>query len=186
MIAMWQPVLAQGDLIVSRSSLEVTGTSTLHDWEMKSDKITGQSTFIMKDEALTDVKDLRITVPAKNLKSGKDAMDNNAYKSLKTDKNPSITFQSTRVVGIEKAGNEYIANVEGKLSIAGVTKTVTMKATCAVNAGSGVHCKGEYALKMTDFKVEPPTFMFGSIKTGDEIKVHFDVTFSSNSIVSIN
>jgi hypothetical protein len=31
---------------------------------------------------------------------------------------------------------------------------------------------------MTEYNVEPPTFMFGSVKTGDEINVIFDLAFA--------
>jgi hypothetical protein len=39
-------------------------------------------------------------------------------------------------------------------------------------------CKGSKRIKMTDYKVEPPSFMFGTIKTGDEITISFDVTLA--------
>ena len=152
-IVMCGRVAAQGDLIVSRSSVEVTGTSTLHDWEMKSEIVTGNGSFIMKDEALTDVKDLRITVQAERLKSGKEGLDKTAYKTLKTDRNKTINFQSTRVVEITQSGSNYAVRLEGKLSIAGVTKTVTVKAICSVKAGSVMHCKGEHSVKMTDASI---------------------------------
>jgi hypothetical protein len=43
-------------------------------------------------------------------------------------------------------------------------------------------CKGSKKIKMTDFNVEPPSFMFGSVKTGDEITVTFDVTLAQIKI----
>ena len=40
-----------------------------------------------------------------------------------------------------------------------------------------VQFTGSYTLKMTDFSVKPPTAMFGTIKTGDEITVKFNVDY---------
>jgi hypothetical protein len=37
-------------------------------------------------------------------------------------------------------------------------------------------------LKMTDFKMEPPTAMMGTIKVGDEVTVIFDVTVNTKLI----
>jgi hypothetical protein len=31
-------------------------------------------------------------------------------------------------------------------------------------------------IKMSEYNVEPPSFMFGAMKTGDEITVKFNVT----------
>ena len=40
-----------------------------------------------------------------------------------------------------------------------------------------IHIVGEKSIKMTDFNVEPPTALFGSITTGDEITIKFKTKF---------
>jgi hypothetical protein len=37
---------------------------------------------------------------------------------------------------------------------------------------------GSYTLKMTDFKMSPPTAMMGTIKVGNEVTIKFDLTLS--------
>lgn len=178
------PVAAQGSYSAKNTSLSVKGTSTLHDWEMKASNVKGQASFVLEDGKLASVKDVNLVIPAEGLKSGKDAMDKNAYKSLQTSKYKTITFQLTRILNLERAGNNAVITAEGKLQIAGVTKVVTIKATSSLDSGEGIQLKGEKTIKMSDFNVEPPSFMFGSVKTGDEITIVFDITFSKNSIVS--
>lgn len=164
--------------LVKEGSMEVKGTSTLHDWEMKSSTLTGQADFVVEGTELKGINSLSFSMPAESLKSGKDAMDKNAYKSLKTSSSKNITFQVTKVTSISKSGAGYEVTCEGKLQIAGTTQTTTVKAMCTVS-GNTVKCTGEKKFKMSEYKVEPPSFMFGSVKTGDEITILFNVTFTN-------
>ena len=34
---------------------------------------------------------------------------------------------------------------------------------------------GEKDFKLTDFNIEPPTAVFGTIKTGDEVVIHYNI-----------
>lgn len=46
-----------------------------------------------------------------------------------------------------------------------------------VQKNSTITCKGTYTLKMTDYNVEPSSFMIGIMKTGDDITLDFAVTY---------
>ena len=95
-----------------------------------------------------------------------------AYNSLKTDKHKQITFQLTSA----KVNAKTII-CSGNLTVAGFTKPIEVEV--AYEERNGVlYCKGAQKIKMTDYNVEPPTFMFGSIKTGNEITVSFDVSLT--------
>jgi polyisoprenoid-binding protein YceI len=151
----------------------IAGTSTMHDWTMTSKEATYSAGFeVSADGTPTRLNTVSVTLPAESLKSGKGAMDNNAYKALKTDKNKQITFQLTS----SKITGKSIT-CTGNLTIAGTTKPVDVDVTYEVKNGNLV-CKGSKKIKMTDFNVEPPSFMFGSVKTGDEITVTFDITLT--------
>jgi polyisoprenoid-binding protein YceI len=158
-------------------AITIAGTSTMHDWTMTSKEANYSAGFeIGADGTPTKLNTVTLTVPAESLKSGKGAMDNNAYKALKTDKNKQITFQLT---GSKISGK--VITCTGNLTIAGTTKPVDVDVTYEVKNGTVV-CKGSKKIKMTDYSVEPPSFMFGSVKTGDEITVTFDVTLSQIKI----
>jgi polyisoprenoid-binding protein YceI len=149
----------------------IAGTSTMHDWTMTSTEATCQATF-ETDASGNPIKiaSLVISIPAESLKSGKSAMDKNAYNALKTDKNKLITFQiSTAQIN----GKTITSN--GNLTIAGTSKPIDVSATFEVLGDRSVQFKGSKKMKMTDYKVEPPTFMFGSIKTGDEITISYEL-----------
>lgn len=156
------------------SLVKVAGTSTLHEWEMTSKEATYQANFKVSPEgAPVQLNSLTVSIPAESLKSGKGAMDKNAYNSLKTDQYKTITFALTT-----SKMEEGKIKCNGNLTISGVTKPIEIVATCKTQSDNSMKCNGSKALKMTDYKVDPPTFMFGSIKTGDEITVTFDVNLS--------
>lgn len=172
---------AQSKLKVnSNSTLMVSGTSTLHDWEIEAERIAGSATFYIEDGILNKVSDLNIKVKSTDLKSGKSGMDNNTYKALKANDYEYIIFKLTESNPI-KQGNEYLVKGKGNLTVAGVTRPIDISSTCQLTGGA-IKCKGSYTMKMTDWKVEPPTAMFGTIRTGDEITIDFETTFNNSDL----
>jgi polyisoprenoid-binding protein YceI len=150
--------------------LKVTGTSSLHDWHMTSAKATGEASMTVNGTQV-DVKSLNTKLVATTLKSGKSGLDDNAYKSLKTKEYPNITFQLT---SLEQNGGNM--TVTGQLTMAGVTRTVTFKGTGAVSANK-VSFAGSLKTKLTEFKIDPPTALFGTVKTGDEVGIEVKATY---------
>jgi polyisoprenoid-binding protein YceI len=157
-------------------SLVVSGTSTLHDWDMKSADGSFEGTFTFSAaNAITAVTGISFTTNSTALKSGHGAMDKNAYKALKTDKVTAITFQAaTATVSVVDASN-YLVKAVGKLTIAGSTQNAEISATCKVNPDKSLSVMGSKKLSMKEFGMEPPTFMMGTIKTGNDVTLKFDL-----------
>jgi polyisoprenoid-binding protein YceI len=47
-----------------------------------------------------------------------------------------------------------------------------------------VNATGMVPIKMTDFGIKPPTAMFGTLRTGDEVKVNFALTVGPKAIAA--
>src|SRR5690554_933972 len=69
-----------------KPELKVSGTSTLHDWEMVSTQATGEAVLVEQDGKLQQIQKLSVKMPAESIKSGKGAMDKNTYAALNTKK----------------------------------------------------------------------------------------------------
>lgn len=154
--------------------LLISGTSTLHDWSMKSVKAQCAAIFqISAGGQITGLEDLTFSTPANGLKSEHTSMDNNAYKALKSDKAPMISYTLTSVNVTPAAGGASTVVCNGKLTIAGSTRDAQIIAVCKPNADNTISVTGTEKISMKDFSIDPPTFMLGTIKTGNDINLSF-------------
>ncbi|WP_029036752.1 YceI family protein [Salinimicrobium xinjiangense] len=160
------------------SNVKVEGTSNIHDWEMTAKELQGAIKVKMEDGQLVQIDQLDFAVVAESLKSGKSGMDKNAYKAMNTDKHKRITYQLSKVNNLDCTSTSSckIATT-GVLTIAGTKKTVDMVFDAKVS-GDRITLTGAHKIKMTDYKVDPPTAMFGTITTGDEVTVKFQTVFT--------
>ena len=159
------------------SNLVVEGTSNIHDWTLDAESTSGTISVEMDEAKLEEINALRFTVEAEALKSGKSGMDKNTYKALNTDKHKKITYQLKSVKDISQTSTgNYKIKTTGSLEIAGVKKDIALNFNLATSPGK-IILTGEHNLKMTDYGVEPPTAMFGTISTGDNVKIKFETHF---------
>ena len=148
----------------------------MHDWEMKSTKGNCEATITFNASgAITGLSGLSFVTPARELKSGKDAMDKNAYKALKTDKNANISFTSASATVIAVDANNFVVKAPGKLNIAGTAVDVEITATGKINVDKSISFVGSKKISMKDYNMTPPSFMMGTIKTGNDVTLKFDL-----------
>ena len=170
---------AQAIFHAQATNISLTGTSTLHDWEMKAANGKSEATFIVDANGnVTSLTRLNFTLPAKSLKSKSSMMDNNTYKALDANSNPNITFVLSKATVTPKGNNIYVLNCTGKLTIAGTTKETDLLATGKYNpADKSFTVSGSEKMKMTDYNVKPPTVIMGTIKTGNDIAIAYNLKF---------
>lgn len=169
-----------------QSTLKITGTSTIHDWEadVKEFEVTmdlspkATNTQPPKSEHYRDVT---VQAPVKKIESGKGGMNSKIYDALKEKKHPEITFSLNDVTNVSSTTEDttFTMAVKGDLTIAGVTRTITIEDVNGRPSPNGsFQFTGSKSMKMSSFKVDPPSAMFGAIKAGDNITVSFDLTMA--------
>ncbi len=159
-------------------TIKISGTSTLHDWDMKSSTAICNASFVVNAaNQITGLNAIYFSTPVDNLKSGKGAMDKNAYKALNKDKFPNITFALTPGTAIitSRPGGLFTVKCRGKLSIGGGVVETDLEADCKANADKSISVTGSKKISMKDYGVKPPTFMMGAIKTGNDIVLDFSL-----------
>lgn len=164
----------QGQMFSVKSyKVSVKGTSSLHDWESTVDKLEAKGSFTITDNALSDIRDVVVKIPVKAIKSPKGKMmDNKTWEAFNYEKNPIIAFAlSERKINTSK--NTLVAN--GTLTMAGVTKSVELHLIYKVLPGGELQISGTHSLLMSNFNMEPPTAMMGTIKVGDEVVVNLEI-----------
>jgi polyisoprenoid-binding protein YceI len=156
----------------TKTNFSVLGTSTLHDWEMKSDSKTGTANFTITDSKLADINSIDITLPAETIKSEKKSMDKVAYEALKTDKFKNIKY----VLKSAEKVNETTWNLTGTYTIAGVSKLLKTQVKTSV-ANGVVNLQGTNKITFKEFGMKSPTAMLGTIRTGEDLTIKFNINF---------
>jgi polyisoprenoid-binding protein YceI len=165
----------QYNLVNGESKLTVLGTSSLHDWHVSAESQSGK--IIFKNLEAGEIEKCNIEIIAASLKSGKSSMDKNTYKALNTDSFKTITYQLVEVKETTSRGNgKFTVQTQGDLTIAGVKKRVSLDFSTTISDNK-ITLVGENKFKMTDFNIDPPKALFGTITTGDDINIKFSTTF---------
>ena len=187
------PLIAIGSLLTSLTfaqqinytltddfEMSIAGTSSLHDWESSVGEVSATLALSYGEDGTIKINSCKVSVNAGSIKSTKGAvMDKKTYKALKTEEHPNITFEMKNVVKTTNNDKGFTTEVQGVLSIAGASNTVNIL-VAGTETAEGFEFVGEKALKMTDFNIDPPTALFGTLKTGDDITIKFKTTFKKN------
>jgi polyisoprenoid-binding protein YceI len=180
------PVFAQQAYQVKNHSIIVKGTSNLHDWTANAEKANGNFNVVVNDGKIAAVNAVDLKVDAKSLKGSKgNIMDKKIAEALNANKNQYISFKSTGGTVTEKSGT-YKVTANGILTIAGNSQRVTIDALGKVMPNGDIEFTGTKKLRMTDYKVDPPTAMLGTLTTGDEVILQFKVVLGDSNNLTIN
>ena len=153
----------------------INGTSSLHAWESKITQVDGKGTFEYKADKLLGIRNLEIKIPVKSIKSkeGK-KMDNKTYETFKADENPYIIYTFKNAAVKVNASNIVTIEASGNLTMAGITQAVKLSASGKKLANGNLQLSVSKKIDMTDYEMEAPVMMLGTIKVGKEISLDFD------------
>ncbi len=170
----------------------VSGTSTLHNWTVKSSAIQGRLVLALPAKAggpgthgsrqttkavapSAAIRAIQLRIPVATLKSSEGSgMDNTVYHALKRRQDPVISYRLIRAtLGSVPSAQDpaYHFDTVGQLTVAGVTQQVTLELNVWPEPSNQLTVTTMVPLKMTQFGVKPPTAMFGLIRSGDAIAV---------------
>jgi polyisoprenoid-binding protein YceI len=160
-------------------TVTINGTSNLHSWDEKVTTVSGNGT-VNWDNGSFELVAVNIKMDVHSIQSDMgSAMNNKTYKALKADANPEIIFAlNVPVKAIQTGANEKTVTAKGNLTIAGITKAVDMKVKISMQEKGKFVVEGSQSIKMSDYNIDPPTALFGTLKTGNEITINFKTNFT--------
>ena len=161
------------------STLSVIGTSTLHDWKIKAEAISGSAELVMADKKLKDITSLLMHVNVADMHSGLDPMDAHMRSAMTANESSTVDYKLLKVTNISpNTIDGYTIQAEGEITIIGNKKEVTLQATMEMKDDGTIRFFGETMLDMTEYSVELPQAEMGSIKAEKDVKIVFDVILS--------
>ncbi len=159
------------------SRLWFDGTSTVRDWSCKAPQI--QATIdgdAAAPAAVIDgqkaVKTVDLVFPVATLDCDNRTMNNHMRNALNAEQHQTIRFTLNDYT-LAKGANTT-GSLQGQLTINGQTKAITVPVQFA-NAAGALRVTGKYPLPMTQWGVQPPRLMMGTLKVGDTVTVNFDL-----------
>lgn len=178
----------EADLAFSRVTIE--GTSTLHDWHVEGQHLGGY--VIVQEGALASLwgtrdsssqplaPEVRVDIPVISLTSGKRGMDDKMHEALKATTHPMITYRlesatvtTHQIAQGDDTGGILTIETTGVLTVAGVERTVDIPMRVRRLSDHRLEISGDTSLRMTEFGIDPPKAMLGTIRTGDTVRVHW-------------
>lgn len=166
-------VFGQANYVLNKDyKITIEGSSNLHDWTENVGKAGATSSVTWNSNGSFILNNLTVTVNVQSIKSSEgNTMNGKTYKALKSDSHPTITFTLTSPLQVSPGGTTITAS--GNLTIAGVSRGVTIHAKINSSPNSNISIEGSVPLKMTDFGIDPPTALFGALKVGNDVTIQF-------------
>ncbi|MFM6953383.1 MAG: YceI family protein [Sphingobacteriaceae bacterium] len=148
------------------SSISYSMHHPLHSWTGVSNDVTS---LILTDADRSTVKQVAVNVKIASFDSQNANRDSHVIEASEGLKYPTVSFSSS---SIQTQGDLLL--VKGTLAFHGVSQPVSFQAT-RKKVGSKLEISGEFTLKMTQFKIEPPSLM--GMSTDDDFKLTFKMLY---------
>lgn len=170
MILLSYASIAQDYKVSDKTSVKIIGTSNVHDWEETVGKVIGKGTFTIDDNKVKAIDYLLVQFVVKSIESGKGKMNTYTYEALKEEEHPNIQFKLLKVNEI----NNDMVEAQATINIAGVSKKVIIVGK-AISSGNTVTLSGNFEIDMTEYNVEPPTALLGTIKVEKMVTIEYNI-----------
>lgn len=182
----FSPAIAQDLTFVLSDVAEfkIDGDSNLRKWEADATDI--KATLILTDvEELTlenftteSFSSFDITIAVAGIDTDTGRLTSNLRNYLKGDEFPHVTFRLNQIHEIEHQNEKAVIKAEGTITAAGVENTVNLTVDTYLNNNGTLRFTGTQDMLMTDFDIDPPTALLGTVRAADEIQIIFDVTLA--------
>jgi polyisoprenoid-binding protein YceI len=181
LVASAAPAAAQVPLqLVAGTTLTFAGTSTVRSWScgVTAPKATIDATAKTVGAATRDgarvVQRVQLRIPVSSMDCKNGTMNGHMRKALGAEAHPEIVFalSTYEVAGTAAARTGVLV---GTLQIHGKEQPVRIPVTFAPEGDEALRVRGEHVVKMTEFGVQPPTLMLGTMKVGADVTVRFDL-----------
>ena len=163
-------VLAQAKIKINclkdESSITYSMHHPLHEW---SGECKDVNSIILTDEARSTVFQVAVSAKLSSFDSKNANRDSHMMEVTEAIKYPSVTYVSSSVT-ID--GSDFTSS--GNITFHGISQPVAMQGKI-IKDGNKLTFTGNFNLKLTQFRIDPPTLM--GISTSDDFKLEFKAVY---------
>ncbi|MCH8171293.1 MAG: YceI family protein [Bacteroidetes bacterium] len=175
--------------LLSKSSIEFKGESTINTFNFRSESLKGNGAFII-DNFLKDSSYIaEISVDIESFDSGSDLMNSDMYDALKYEDYPLINFKLIKINNIEESNSVkkiFNADIKGVLTVGGKSNKMDIIFEIVMLSDSTFYLKGNKSISMPDFNIDPPSKLFGLIQVDDTLIIYFNLYVKFKKIFFFN
>jgi len=164
-------------LLPTDSRVIITGTSNLHDWEETVEQFDVALVIKFEKNEILGIDHVHFNCKSKSVSSDNSIMTNKTMDALKTDKYPEIAFTMVSIDKLVSAYGKFSGVLTGDLDLAGVTKRISIDFSGHYE-NNRIKITAVKDINLIDYKIKPPTALMGTLKTGENVMISFQLLFS--------
>ena len=167
----------------SPNEMNVEGGSTLHDWRCPIESLDGR---LRAETSQTDssgapgtIEKVQVAVPVDAITCDKDTMNEKLREALKMNAYPKVYFSlaDAQVSPLPDSGAAWFkVQATGELILAGKRRQIKLPVTGRLLDNGNLRLVGSHTIRLSDYNIDRPSAMLGTIKTSKKVTVNFDVT----------
>ena len=127
-----------------------------------------------RSDGLPAVQSGALAIPVKSLDCGNPKMNSDLRKTLAADVNPVITFRLGEYAILNRTEPRKV-KMDGALRIGNREQVVSVTGVVARDASGILRLRGERAINVRTFDIQPPRRFGGLMRVHEVVIVHFDV-----------
>lgn len=165
------------------NEMYVEGGSTVHDWSCPIEELSGSlqaDTAQSEDSSLLrGVSKTKVQVPVDGIQCDKDTMNEKLREALQMNAYPQVYFSlsDAQVSPLPDSGAAWFSiDATGELILAGERREIELPVKGKRLDNGHLRLVGSHTLRLSDYDIDRPSAMLGTIKTSKDVTVHFDVT----------
>ena len=169
------------------NEMYVEGGSTIHDWSCPITSLDGSLKADTPDATQAPISPpsrVQVAVPVDAIQCDNDTMNEKLREALKLNSYPEVYFslEGAQVSSVPDSSADWFqVDAKGELILAGKRKQIELPVKSKRLDGGDLRFVGHHTIRLSDYDIERPSAMFGTIKTSKEVTVHFDVTATPNT-----
>ncbi len=175
-----ETVFSQRYTVSDASAMTIYGSSNVRDWEAEVHTIEGEivlrksGEFDWSEADASWFEQVDLSIPVGDIDSGSRRMNNSMYDYLKKNDHPYISYEmleAKELMTMENPGD--VLRVRGVVTAAGESVEISHEVTITEDDDERLNISGSHDLRMTDFGIDPPTALLGTIRSRDEMTIVF-------------